>query len=1684
MIRKLRLARTLLHADGGGTAAPAPALLAALLAALLIAPGGARAADECGGSITSSNLVRECTAAHGGGTGTFATGIIYHGNGVNPGATGVATLNVPGGAAAWTITSGDATGFPGSGIALDSRDGDIAGGGLALTVGGTGNANNVNIRQHSTRVNDGSNNNNGIVVNNQFTGASTTTVTVHDGVTIGTSSARMGRNGIRARVWLGSGKATFTNHGDIHSTFEGIDVTRGDSADTTAATTITNTGAISAGTRGIYLRYLAGDTTGGGGNTASTTAGAAKITNRGTITKHTGTGSQGAIELDYDRGHGNAEVDNRGTITATASGVTNGYGILLRYRNRAGTASGTATIGNTHTIASKQHAIFLENAGGGASTITNSGALTAENAGNSGIHALHTGSAGAVTVENSGAITSTATGIEVWSRNKNAAGTNAGVSITHSAGVIAVSAGGGIKAALGDSDDTAANNAGNVVIKVTGGSVRSSGTILEGVNRQSGDVTIEASEGVTLTSTGQHGVFADMPEGNAAGRVTITNHAAITGPKTGIYVRRSAAATGDGAPISITNTGHIKKTGEANWQAILVADRNAGDVTVTSRGDIGEARAMHKDGIFVEKQEGASGGVTVTSSGDVVTAGRGIYAAVNRGLAKLDVTGGSFNVDGTIVEAKNLQRGDVEIDVAEGVTLVSSEQHGVFAELGANNAAGRVTINQAGSITTPKTGIFVRHCPDDTEVRCAGEGAIEVTNTGPIRKAAGATEDWMGIFVEEKGSGPVTVTNRGDIGTTNARHDHGILVQGKHTGDTGGLIKVTNSGALTARLYGIWTPVREADRRIEIAQSGAITGRKGIFAQIGRLSAEGETRAAADQPVIDVEWTGGDFSHGEDAVDSDAPRFRANTAAAAVFQDPEVEVERIVRGRDHGSAVGIEAQVMTWLHVAREVARGDDQDIDDKAAQDALLDLEHADAAVRERTVAIVKQFRDALENDDLIVPDSVFNAIKDGATSLDGVTDAEIVAHLVEDDENRRILLRNVLKHGLSNAEKAVLEAVLTDDVDGLAAALDDEAAGFSDAYKAEVRGLLDNHNVGNIRVNMTGGSIVSRGDGIRAYFGTHHDDNGAIEVTVGEGVSVTGGEAGVWVANAGLGLRIEKRYAPADVRAANADAGEDDLVTVADHLKQVVRVDGTVTGGTDAAVHLSGGGALIVSATGKVYAGDGDDSSGRAVLVNDPGPAIIWIAGEVRGAAGAPGAVHLTGGGSVTVGMTGSVKANGADLGIQVDNEPTRVVVLQASRFATEDGLPTKEGVREALARLGTVGGSGIPDADDDYVPDGRAQVRVVATYPDGEPSGPYVPAKPGDDGVLEPDPGVLGGLPDCGDMRELRNGECMKVGEEPPPPPPPPPLDSTPVPLDCVGLTDGRCRLYEALPSVLLAMNGLPTYGERTSAARDARGGWAQVEASGGKWKAAASTRPDVAYDYRRHGLRAGMDFAAGETGRLGVSFHGLEGSAEMSGQAGKLEVDLSGFGVGVHGTMASAGGVYLDAQAAVTWYEADLKSDLMKNDVDGRGYALGVEVGMRLPVMDDVLTAVPRMGLEWSNASLDDFRDMRAPVSVEQARSLKGRVGVGAEKVLDGAGMDRTRLFGSLDVEQEFKEETEARVYGSPPLKASARKTRIRAAVGGARAWGEGRYALQGSLGYSTGGGGNRELGAGLDFAVRF
>ena len=1148
------------------------------------------------------------------------------------------------------------------------------------------------------------------------------------------------------------------------------------------------------------------------------------------------------------------------------------------------------------------------------------------------------------------------------------------------------------------------------------------------VHQRDGDgatTTLDVKSGVTIgtaTDKMENGGIEVMVHQSDAGAVTVTSGAAIYSEADGDRPGGIHIGNAGSGAVTLTNSGAIV----SDARGINVGDTgSAGAITITSSGAITSAATTALEGIRAvstgKDADGDDAGVSVThSAGAIAVAmgGVGIKAHVgtsrsegdteggtyvtpeNEGLAKVAVTGGSVASKGVAVEAVNFEAGSVVVEVSDGATLTSTGGFGIEAVLtDVGNTAGTVSVTSGGAVTaTVLSGIRARNSSGN-------RGTVTVAVTGGSVTTEGARTHAIQALQEGTGDAIVNVS---DGATITSKENAGILAQLRLAGNDEGQVKVT--------------------------QGGTIAGRTGVHAYVSRDSvvtiAAGttttETRAAANQPLIDVTWTGA-FSHGTTATvaQDDSDRWAASDATAALTHHRTVEAGKATR---YGTPAGIDAQVMSWNDVAARVAEADDPGmIADNAAQTALL----AETGAGSRRTAILAAFKAALGNGDIAVADGVFDAVKTGETSLDDVTDAEIVTYLSADDADTRTLLRNVLKYSLSETEMAVLRAAATDT--GLDAALDD--AGFSADDKAAVKAFLNDFNVGDIRVAMNAGSIDSRGDGIRAYYATPNAMNGAIAVTIAAGATVDvsdDGMAGIYVANAGA-----------------MGAGAERI------LKQSVTVNGMVTGGTDAAVHLVGGGTLTVGAMGKVHAG----SSGRAILVNDPGRSVIVIDGEVRGGSGsgenAVAAIETTGGGRIILKRTGRVVLNdGATNAIRADrvtgSDATTDIVLVVDSVYQEnanEAVNNRLGGPQAVVGNAVTGEAIFVTADEDGNTTGMTETAPIVNGMIDTSGIPMLEEDPTDDpdDPMDPSPPGPGGTMIC-DMDEHH-----------------------------------RCRLYEALPSVLLAMNGLPSRAERMSAPRDAHGAWARVETASGQWQAADSTETDLAYDHGRYGARAGVDVAVGEGARLGLSVHSLRGEAEMTRRGGKVE--LSGVGLGVSATSLFGDGFHVDASAQATRFDVDMTSGLGRRlkESDGSGWALGLEAG-RSMTLNSGLSVTPNLGLVWSQASMDTFTDADAygghRVSMDDAESLVGRLGVAAMAETDGG----PRLFGSLDVTHEFSEETEVMVSGTR-LAASAETTGVRVGVGGLFDLGNGT-SLRGSADYMSSGADNSAYGAGLSMTMSF
>ena len=688
----------------------AGAFALAAAAALLLASGAARAADDCG-AVSSSQTTASCTAA------SYTGGIQYTGK------THALTVNVPGAATAQAITS-------------------------------KGTTANVNIGQ-ATNTFSGWNDNHGIIVRQRNTGAGTTTVNVHGGgsVAIGTSTTRMKGHGIMVIVDAGSGAATVANAAAIYSVNDGIKFQRQTNAATTAASTVTNSGAIdSTGGHGIGVDYHA--------PSSASNNGAVKIVNQGAITLG---GGHSGIDLSYN-GYGAAEVDNRAAITGATRWA---YGIRFRQRQSASTAASTLT--NSGVITVNYRGIWFSQEGSGAVAVTNSGAIVVAAADGRGIDVTSRNAmtGGAITIANSAAITSVGDAIRAEVRDKDGAGADAGISVTHSAGAIATSAGAGIRVLVGrsrqETDPTHGDyqvpvNVGLAKAAVTGGSIMARENVVLASNYEAGGVDITIASGITATSTHEHGIYAELTDvGNTAGGIAIDQGGALTAAKRGIHAER-AAPMGSGA-ISIENSGTIMASTApgSSWEGIYVLDKGIGDVTVTN-------------------------------SGAVTTPGFPI-ALTNEG------------------------GGDVSVDNSGALT--SSTDHGLYIEQ--RNGGVGIT-RQSARIRAKKAGISVE--------RSAGSGAVQVANSGAI-EAYEAGNNWPAIRLRDSGAGAVTVTNSGALGGAGDK-SFGRGIDVEHDGASGD-VTVVNSGDIATREFGIFaqTTGKDAARAnagVTVTHSGSVIG--------------------------------------------------------------------------------------------------------------------------------------------------------------------------------------------------------------------------------------------------------------------------------------------------------------------------------------------------------------------------------------------------------------------------------------------------------------------------------------------------------------------------------------------------------------------------------------------------------------------------------------------------------------------------------------------------------------------------------------------------------------------------------------------------------------------------------------------------------------------------------------------
>ncbi len=777
-------------------------------------------------------------------------------------------------------------------------------------------------------------------------------------------------------------------------------------------------------------------------------------------------------------------------------------------------------------------------------------------------------------------------------------------------------------------------------------------------------VRVNVRAGVTIgtmaTPMKQHGIFirarsTATSQGRGAPGATIDNAATVYAAMQGLRISRTQGGTNDNTVI--TNSGAIF-SGVGNPSATSANyDQYRDNLPHGILGFIGGTQL--------------TGSLVVTNSGDITLGGPYV------GILMQNWGAGAMSLD---------NRGDIR--AAAGQTVRRGIQFDF--EYWDNQSARDVTLTNSGAITASDFGIRLK--------KLSG-GDVELTNSGDITVTGDAAQHLgHAIYLADNlavdagrtyaaNSGDVTVDNGGALRSKNhalyvirpAAAYNGDDLELTNSGDVAseegdgirldwdaqGDVSVENSGSVSGKGHGIY--VGQA-ARIDFDQSGSgtIRGRTGVYLGVTRFLTTGGTRSTDSGgdhiPAIDVTWSGGSVARGPATTGA---RFTATTWLETSVADREATVVKSVEDSLRwGAAAGLEARVLSWRAVMEQVAAGDDPGvIANAAAQTTLL----ATSGAGSRRATILAQVRAMLGNDDLSVGTDLLTAIDSTATSVSDLSDAEIATYLTQDAPDIRIILRNILRYGLSAAEKAVLAAVVAGDGTALTTALAvTTPAAFSSAYKTAVTGLLSRYNLDDVSVSMTGGEIASRGDGIRAYYATANDSNGSVEITIGANAAVEGDVHGIHVSGGGVNASSVKQ--------------------------QRVTVNGRVTGGTGAGVHLVGGGTVTVGAGGRVGA-----TSGTAIETSDGGDLTAAISGRVEGDIRAAGTLTLTSAaGSVITGTvhdpSGSLSVAGS-IGRIVYTSGGTVTVAAAGRLTGVSG----EAVRSDSGDLSvTIAGRATGDVE----------------------------------------------------------------------------------------------------------------------------------------------------------------------------------------------------------------------------------------------------------------------------------------------------------------------------------------------------------------------------------------------------
>ena len=452
----------------------------------------------------------------------------------------------------------------------------------------------------------------------------------------------------------------------------------------------------------------------------------------------------------------------------------------------------------------------------------------------------------------------------------------------------------------------------------------------------------------------------------------------------------------------------------------------------------------------------------------------------------------------------------------------------------------------------------------------------------------------------------------------------------------------------------------------------------------------------------------------------------------------------------------------------------------------------------------------------------------------------------------------------------------------------------------------------------------------------------------------------------------------------------------------------------------HQSGMGSIDILVNGGTILASGMDASGvqvgrinsdtnaveRAAEVGDDGyrRQSVTVNGRVFGGDSEGAGVFLAGGGKVIIGPNGSV---GAESGVAI-------------RVAGQDSPKLHLTLNPDGRRIARV-------LDDDYIMNDGGQTRILFN------------------GVLlhRGDDGNTGDVAPNGAFDVTLKDEGVVVV-----------ADRDFSADDFIEVYAPRAALYEALPGLLLRLNGRGPVAERPRSPV-----WVRLSGARGSYE------PDQAgvgaeYDFERFEVEVGVNHPLGENLSGSAALRHVQGSGEVSSPAGGGEIDATGIGVSFGAHWSAASGNYLASRLSLTDYDVDISTDKrgrLKGSGGALGHLLSLEAGRRAALSERV-TLTPRAWLTRSGISMNFTDKVGSRVSLSQSRQLTGGLGVVAET--ERVEERKFAFRGSLGVDRILSGDgTTAKVSGEK-LESESDGTRVLLSLGGT--YRSGNFAFSGEV----------------------